>query len=256
MRSLNTILNKKYRKKLLKLTHFKKRLKKIQSLLKVYGISCNVKDEWGFYQVEVIYESILNKQEFENTYFATYASMHDYWNDLDYQERRHQMNVDIDRMRRELKSFPCEGEEIYIPMFDQRMNRIYRQEIVMLELKQYGKFIKNFQDIIYNNLYGCLPYKYNFSSCLFITGDDSAYSLYSPDLNRIYFIQNETCVDYISFDSMKSASSTFEEIRAISSAYMEKDLEKIIDLLLNSNLISERMKNKLSRYYKKSKLQI
>ena len=99
-----------------------------------------------------MYEGIINKKKFEDTYMTTYVSMHDYWGTLDYQERKHQMNVDIDQMRKELKSFSYKGEDIYIPMFDQRMNRLYTQEIVLMELKQYQNLMMSSKRI-YTGLY-------------------------------------------------------------------------------------------------------
>ena len=156
-KNVEEVLHKKYHKKLEKLNAYKEKLKRMQMTFREYGVGCVIKDEWSYYQIEIIYESILNKKKFEDTYLTTYVSMHDFWHDLDYQERKHQMNVDIDLMRRELKSFPYENEDIYMPMFDQRMNRLYVQEIVLMELKQYHRYIKKFDDVIQKNMYGILP---------------------------------------------------------------------------------------------------
>ncbi len=108
-KNVEEVLHKKYHKKLEKLNAYKEKLKRMQMTFREYGVGCVIKDEWSYYQIEIIYESILNKKKFEDTYLTTYVSMHDFWHDLDYQERKHQMNVDIDLMRRELKSFPYEN---------------------------------------------------------------------------------------------------------------------------------------------------
>lgn len=251
MKTLSDILAKKYHKKLDKLPSYKQKLLEMQRLFKEYGIACVIKDEFSFYQIEYMYEGILNKQKFEETYLTTYVAMHDFWSDLDYQERKHQMNVDIDHMRKELKSFPYEGEEIYIPMFDQRMNRLYTQEIVLLELKQYGRFTKKFDDVIQKNLYGILPYMYNFTSCLFICGDDGYFSIYNPELNRLYFIKEFTCTSTLSFHPQKSEETSFDEIKVIAEAYMKGDEAAVIDVLKASNLIEESVKKKIQKYEKK-----
>lgn len=251
MKTISDILSKKYHKKLEKLPFYKEKLLAMQKLFKEYGIACVVKDEFSFYQIEYMYEGILNKQRFEETYLTTYVSMHDFWTDLDYQERKHQMNVDIDQMRKELKSFPYEGEEIYIPMFDQRMNRLYTQEIVLLELKQYGRFTKKFDDVIQKNLYGILPYMYNFTSCLFIHGDDAYFSIYNPDVNRLYFIKDFACIGTLSFHPQKSEETDFDEIKQLAQSYMEGNEEALAQMLCASSLVDEGVKKKLQKYIRK-----
>lgn len=251
MKNLEEILNKKYHKKLEKFSSYKEKTKQMQTTFKEYGVGCVIKDEWSFYQIEIIYEGILNKQRFEDTYLTTFVSMHDFWEDLDYQERKHQMNVDIDAMRKELKSFPYEGEEIYLPMFDQRMNRLYTQEIVLLELKQYKRFVKKFDDVIEENMYGVLPYVYNFTSCLFICGDDHYFSIYNPDVNRLYFIENYHCTHTLSFDPAKSDATNYEEIKQIAEAFMVNDETMCANLVVQSALVHDGMKKKIDKYLKK-----
>lgn len=251
MKNVATLLRKKYNKKLEKVSSYKEKTNTMQKLFKEYGITFQNKDEFSFYQIEIIYESILNKQKFEDTFLSTYVSMQDFWKDLDYQERKHQMNVDIDKMRLELKSFPYEGEEIYIPMFDMRMNRLYRQEAVLLELKQYGRFIRNFDDCIQKNLYGIYPYMYNFSSCLFIGGDAAYYSIYNPDVNRLYFIKDYECIDTLNFDPNKSECTNFEEMKHIAQLYMDKQEEELANSILAGDLIEDKVKKKLEKYIEK-----
>lgn len=251
MKNVREILAKKYHKSLRKVTSYKARLFEMQKLFKEYGIACVMKDEFSFFQIEIIYESILNKQRFEDTYLTTYVTMHDFWEDLDYQERKHQMNVDIDRMRKELKSFPFNNEEIYMPMFDERMNRLYTQEIVLLELKQYGRFQRKFDDVIQKDLYGINPYMYNFTSCLFICGDEKHFSIYNPDLNRLYFIEDFVCTSQLSFDPSKSGDTDFETMKHIAQLYMRQEEQELAKLLIDSNLINEHIKKKLNKYIQK-----
>lgn len=247
MKSLEDILNKKYHKRIEKLSVYKEKLKEMQKIFKEFGIACVVKDEWSFYRIETLYEGIKNKKAFEDTFLRTYVEMHDFWNDLDYQERKHQMNVDIDQMRKELKSFPYEGDDIYIPMFDPRMNRLYTKEIVLLELKQYKRFITKFDDVIKENQYGVLPYIYNFSSCLFVCGDEQFFSLFNPDVNRLYFIENYHCTHTLNFDPVRSGNADMAELHDIATAYMYNDEGLCAQRIVDSMLISEYMKKKVGK---------
>ncbi len=253
MKSLEDILNKKYHKKIEKLSTYKEKLKEMQSTFKEFGIACVVKDEWSFYRIETIYEGIKNKKAFEETFLRTYVEMHDFWNDLDYQERKHQMNVDIDQMRKELKSFPYEGDDIYIPMFDPRMNRLYTKEIVLLELKQYKRFITKFDDVIIENQYGVLPYIYNFSSCLYICGEEHFFCIFNPDVNRLYFIENFHCIHTLNFDPARSINANMEELRDIAEAYMRNDESLCAQRIVGSMLVSEYMKKKVSKLIRRQR---
>jgi len=251
MKNIEAILNKKYHKKIEKLSIYRDKLKQMQMTFKEYGIACVVKDEWSFYRLETIYEGILNKKVFEDTYLTTYVDMHDFWADLDYQERKHQMNVDIDKMRKELKSFPYEGEDIYMPMFNVRMNHLYTKEIVLLELKQYKRFVHSFQDVIIENEYGVLPYMYGFSSCLYICGDNHYFTLYNPDVNRLYFIENFHCTHTLNFDPLKSEQSSFAEMKEIAELFMKNEEDSCAKAIIDSELVSDSIKRKLEKYLKK-----
>lgn len=253
MKSLEVILNKKYHKKIEKLSMYKEKLKEMQKTFKEFGIACVVKDEWSFYRVETIYEGIKNKKAFEDTFLRTYVEMHDFWEDLDYQERKHQMNVDIDQMRKELKSFPYEGDDIYIPMFDPRMNRLYTKEIVLLELKQYKRFITKFDDVIIENQYGILPYIYNFTSCLYVCGEEHFFCIYNPDVNRLYFIENYHCIHTLNFDPARSINADMAELREIAEAYMRNDESLCARHIVGSMLISEYMKKKVSKLIRRTR---
>ena len=114
MKNIEAILNKKYHKKIEKLSIYRDKLKQMQITFKEYGIACVVKDEWSFYQLETIYEGILNKKAFEDTFLTTYVDMHDFWADLAYKESKNQMNVDFDIMSKELQSFTYVGMDKYI----------------------------------------------------------------------------------------------------------------------------------------------
>lgn len=248
MKKIYKILNHANDKKLLSFKSYKERMSVMQKLFKEYHIAGVAKDEYSFYQLEIIYESLLNKMKFESRFLETFVQMHDFWKDLDYQERKHQMNVDIDQMRAELKSFPFDGEEIYMPMFDKRMNHLYTEEIVLLELKQYGRYTREFADEVKENLYGILPYQYNFTSCLYIGGNNDDFCIYNPGINRLYFIKEQRCVITISFDPTFADAQAIESIQKIVQAVLANQPLALIDAILEANVVKEKTMKKLQKY--------
>ena len=63
MTKVEQILQKKYKDKVLKLAAYKKKLSKMQSFLKEYGIPCNPKDDISYFRCEVLYESIFKEMQ-------------------------------------------------------------------------------------------------------------------------------------------------------------------------------------------------
>lgn len=251
MKTIEDLLNKSYDKKLEKLPYYKHRIHEIKQCLSTYGISSSYSDEFTFYQLEIIYESIKNKERFEDTYVHTYVEMQGFWQELDYHERAHQMNVDIDRMRKDLRYFPFGKDEIYMPMFDARMNRLYVHDIVMLELKQYHRYMKTFADLIQPHLYGILPYLYHFTSCEWISGSEASFLLYDPHIHRLYQIENQICTHRLCFDSTIEDSFDLALLKEIGDAWVQEDENTLCEILLESTLIEEKVKKKLIKLQKK-----
>ena len=146
MKTVYDILNKAYDKTLLDLKEVRQHHRKVCELLEEYQVPHDGKRDDDVIQCEILYESLMVKRQFEDVFFDTYVKMYDYWYDLNYLERKAQMNVDIDRFVSELRHFEAEGETIYMPAFAPGFNHLYHTEIVLLDLKQYHRFIRECAD--------------------------------------------------------------------------------------------------------------
>ena len=142
MKTIYDRLNKVYDKTLLDQKDIRKHYRTICDLLEEYQIPHDGKSDDAVIQNEIVYESLLVKRQFEDVFFDTYVKMFDYWYDLNYLERKAQMNVDVERFVKELRHFEADGETIYMPAFAPGFNHLYHTEIVLLDLKQYHKFIR------------------------------------------------------------------------------------------------------------------
>ena len=115
-------------------------------------------------------------------------------------ERKQQMNVDIDACKKDMKFFMYEDEEIFMPCFDTRMNHLYHTEIVLLDLKQYHAFIRDFEKEIKDDLYGVLPYEKGFTSTQVYAQMGDSFVVYQPMIHRFYYFLHGHYTSCLSLD--------------------------------------------------------
>lgn len=252
MKRVEKILNKKYGKPLIAQKAEKKKFLKIKEYLQTYQIPCEEKTDCDILQYEIIYESLLVKRKLEEVFLDTYVNMHDYWNDLTYVERKRQMNLDINRVLASFKKFYVGDEMICMPCFEAEFNHLYTTEIVLLDLKQYHTYIRTFANNVKQNLYGVLPYEHGFSSCNVLAQDETGFVLYHPTCSRLYHYKEHRFHSYLSFDPNCALEEENEAvIKQIAVFMLLEDESQMIDLILASHLIKEKMKKKLFSYQKK-----
>lgn len=250
MKSLLELLNKTYDKKLADHKQYKQELENMKKVLKEYEVLCSESSDADCFRYELIYRSIQIKQRFEDTFFDTYVKMFDYWYDLTYLERKKQMNVDIEQLKSGLISFPFEQEEIFMPSFDAKFNHLYNTEIVLLDLKQYHAFIRTFHAEVKENLYGVLPYEKGFSSCQVITQMGNSFVLYQPLIHRLYVYEDGVMKRWCSLCE-KQGEPAGEELKEAAMLFMLDREQDLAASLLQSSLINDKMKKKITKWMKK-----
>ncbi|MEG1475250.1 MAG: RNA polymerase subunit sigma [Longicatena sp.] len=250
MKTLAQILQKKYKQTIVKNPETKKKIQKMSNHLKEHKITFAKIDDETYLQMEIIYGSVLIKERFEDVFFDTYVKMFDYWNDLTYLERKKQMNVDVERLKEGLSCFMSGNQAIYMPCFDERFNHLYTDEIVLLDLKQYHAFIRDFSQEVKRNLYGSKPYQYNCTSATLMSESTDGFVLYLKSMNTLYLYKNHHEVDKLCFD-MKKVPEDETILKKIANNLLYGQEEEIISLLIESELISERMKKKINKYQQK-----
>lgn len=249
MKNLYTIVNKKYDKPLLSWREEKAKYTNIKACLHMFQIPCDKTGDDDLIQYEIIYQSILVKQKFEEVFFDTYVKMFDYWYDLTYLERKQQMNVDICCLCEEVEHFSYKQEKIYMPCFEPSFNHLYSTEIVLLDLKQYHPYIKTFANEVRKNQYGVLPFHHGFSSCEVIAEHETAYVLYHPTCNRLYLYRDNAYVTCLSLDPKCSKEQEIgDRLRQLASFMILDDEQQMLDCIIESNLIKSKMKKRLLAY--------
>ena len=257
MMKVAKLLNKKYHKKLIDYKDYKKELVAMQQELKKYNILATCESDDQCFYIEMVYQSLKIKQRFEDVFFDTYVAMFDYWYDLTYLQRKYQMNVEIDKLKAELASFTYDGKIVYMPCFSVWLNQLYANEIVLLDLKQYHTFIRTCEKEVKNHLYGYECYDHNFCSAMVLAHrSTSEYVLYHPVVKRFYLYRHDVFQYAISIDP-KLAEMPMAILTAFANALLDDDEAEIIDMLLDCDMIKDRMKKKIKKYqYKKIKKEV
>ena len=250
MKTYVELLNKTYDQKLENHKEYKKTLKEMKSFLTENKVSCTKSDDIDCLRYEIYVSSIKNKQHFEEVFFDTYVKMYDYWYDLTYKERKQQMNVDIDACKKDMKSFVYEDEEIFMPCFDDRMNHLYNTEIVLLDLKQYHAFIRDFEKEIKDDLYGVLPYEKGFTSTKVYAQMGDSFVVYQPLIHRFYYFSHGHYASFLSLDP-KIEEVKDEQLRMAAMLFLLGREEDLAQMLVESSLISDKMKKKISKLLEK-----
>lgn len=254
MQKLLKQLNKQFDTQLIKNSTYQKFLDTMHSFLKEQQMDWKNEHEFSCFQNEVLYYSLLNKKQFEDTFRSVYVSMFDYWRDLDYQERKHQVNVDIDRLKPTLRSFRFHDQDIYLPIFDERMNRVYRDEMVLFDLKQYGRFKTDFKDILVTeDYYGDILYQSDFCSCCYIATCEKGTVLYHPLVNRLYIVSKGTCVDTISLDPACVDQVDDGKLQILISCYVSDDVISMMEFMIEQKLVKDKFAKKLMKQLSKMK---
>lgn len=250
MKTTAQMLNGIYDKRLLEDRKFRKEYRKVTALLETYGLPFEGKSDDDVIQNEIIARSIEIKQRFEDVFFDTYVKMFDYWYDFSYQERKQQMNVDIDRFKEGLTYFETAEGKVYMPCFSERFNRLYHTEIVLLDLKQYHVFIRDFASEVARYRYGALPYQYGFSSAICVQESGQEYVVYHPQSHRLYHYKEDGLQNTLSLDP-RCACDDQQVLQKIAAAFLNGDEDSLVEQLINSDFIGKKAHKKLVKYQKK-----
>lgn len=249
MKTIYEIVNKAYDKALLNHKEFRKQYHTITELLQEYDIPHDGKSDDEVIHNEIIYRSLLIKQQFEEVFFDTYVTMFDYWYDLTYQERKKQMNVDIARLCEQLAHFEADGETIYMPAFDASFNHLYHTEIVLLDLKQYHRYIRECAKEVNGYRYQAEPFRHGFSSCELVGEKKHRFVIYHPLMHRWYVYEEKRLITTLSSNPECEVKQAWKQ--TIAQALLAEDEEPLVKLLEEYGIIGKHPQKKLRRLLQK-----
>ena len=139
------------------------------------------------------------------------------------------------------------GKIIRIAFFDELLNSLYENEMIVFDLPQYFKLEKIFSNrMIDVNNYKAEPFKAKFSSAIFLSENNKSYVLFNEHTKSLYYMIDN--VNYLKFQCDRYKNNehfTFTRLLPISHAILSNDEIKVIDELLKSKLCSPLINTKL-----------
>lgn len=239
MEKLLKILHKKLDKKI-KNKEMQNKTKLMKEVFEKEHIHYIAKNAFSYYENEVIFHSLLNKQAIEKAYMEGYTKMYDYFDVLDFKEKQRLMNYEIHECLKNLPYLSFREDKIYIAFFDEKLNRIYQNEMVLFALKQYRRIMHDYQDLWKENYYGNEVYKSSLSSLEFIEQNDCKSCFYDSKTNRFFFLENDLFYDYITFEVVDNAIK-----RTFALAFFDENYEEMIAILNANGCINDKLAKKL-----------
>ncbi len=243
MEKISKLLHKKLDRNTKKDKHLLAMKTTFETLWKEFKLPYKDADEFDYYRNEVVYRGIENKKIIEDAYFQGLAKMNDYYFTLEFKEKQRMMNYEIHESLKELPHFHYVDDCIYIPFFDQKLNRIYQNEIVLFDLKQYRRIVHTFDDLLVFNQYGYEVYRSSFSSLTLIAEYENKAALYDAYTKRLFFIENDNLIDFITIVT----NDELDVLRELSIAYFYSDKNKFVEVLSISKNIDDKLTKKLNK---------
>ena len=250
MEKIYKLLHKRYDRNFSKSTRVKHKREEMEKLFKAYKIDYNENDELDFFNNEILYQGIVNKQKLETAHFEGRILMHDFYETLDYNEKRRLMNYEIEKAKTGSPFAISEGQTIYIPFFNRKMNQIYDNEMVLFDIKKYSYYKNNFKQIMIRFLeYGNIFYNEAFCSVVLIYEDKNTIALFDRTMNCLYFIIDSKLVNHLTLIKKKDSSI----LKALSFIYFNESIEVFIEHLIVLELIREKDAKKIRKLLRKGK---
>jgi len=234
--------------------HLQQEYRVIKKALTKYGIQCGFSNDQAFFDLEIIYTSLLNKQTFESLYEKLKNELFEIWQYFEYNERKACIDHEMLQAKLATKYFYNANDKIIrIAFFDELLNALYENEMIIFDLPQYFKLEKVFADKMINvNTYQYRPFEAGYSSCQYLDHNESGYVIFNIYTKSIYVNYYQKGFFQLAFDKHKDLRHfTNETLQMIAKAILSEDEEAIVRSLIESHLCSVYIDHKLANYLHK-----
>lgn len=217
-----------------------------------------IKSELDFFNAAILNESLKNKRLFEETYERERKELSDLWPTLSYQERNKLINIKINDVKKRCKSFTSvKGTRIWIAFFDELLNTLYDKEMNIFDLEQYFNLYKDYKSRMISSFeYGITPFKDEFIDVKVIDSSENKVIFYYEPLKSIFLLS--TAKDQWELTKLclyKEYTLNIEDYAkfiVLMNALGDRKMFVLIDELLDSSLISDKVRNSLIKFRRKS----
>lgn len=221
------------------------------------GKKLTLKTELDYIRASVIYRSLDNKQKLEASYILVRDGLNDFWNTLDYTERKRIVNIDMQKTMESLPSFFSKkwGVDVFISFFDERLNELYSSEMVMFELRQYNQLTHQYKEFIVDNGdFDFDVYNGEFVPTLYLNKEGNKVVLYNKTLQKLFVVEGEEVYSFPLLDSSANNKAVTNEILLpLADLLIKNDMQEFMKLAKSFGLYSESFtEGILKKYNKKS----
>ena len=102
MKHIKKILAKENHFNLKKSQGYKSDINDLKKSLKAAHFKVKIKDDFDFFQAEILYRGLLNKNTFQNSYEKTRYQLIDLWDSINNNERLDFVNRDLEKIKHNL----------------------------------------------------------------------------------------------------------------------------------------------------------
>ena len=235
--------------KLLKCNEIKRFIKENTLYLNRYHISLPIKKDEDYFYFEALIQTLKNKEVFEGSFVKSYDDMYDYWQTLNYQEKKRMINADLEKNIQDLKYVLIDDQKQYVPVFNEKINAIYEKEMVLFELKQYNQLRFDCKEMIDKDTITLPMIQYEFTSLEYICGSEKDYWCYCKVNHLIYHFIDSKIIDIFPIIQFNGKSNELIELISL----YQKDEIVFIQFLIEKQWISEKMIKKMNKILERRK---
>lgn len=236
MKQLIKLCEKDSNESLLKMEACKRQLTLMQNQFKADKLNILIKTDLEFFYAQFIYRCILSKQAFETVFFKSCYEMNDFWSTLNYLEKKRLINIEIDQLMETLPYVVRSNKKVFIPMFDERMNDIYRDEMVLFELKQYAQLRFEYENLITQKTLSSDVIEKGFTDLMLIGEGENILFCYCKLNHRLYVLENNGLKFSLPLSQCEEPSELVELLPIL----MQEDEVKALEMILAHRWLQEK----------------
>lgn len=231
----------------------KKNINLIQTKFAKYKIEKKIKTELDYFLALIELQSLINKEAFEKCFEDNRTALFDYWENLSFQERNRLILIELNKVKNESRYFTYNQKPIWIAFFDELLNSLYNNEIAILELPQYFKLYKQFQDrTISVKTYGLQAFREEFIPIIVLIQNDHHLVFYYHLTRSLYYINNDyTLIRYSLCKDLCQIQPLKEDLKPLAFKISSQNEDDILDEFIRSSLVNDKTKNRLIKFKNK-----
>lgn len=236
MKHLIKLCEKDSNENLFKIEACKRQITLMQELFKADKLNLTIKTDLDYFNAQFIYRCILSKHAFETVFFKSCYEMNDFWSTLNYLEKKRLINIEINQLMETLPYVVRNDKKVYIPMFDERMNDIYRDEMVLFELKQYAQLRFEYESLITQKTISSDVIEQGFTDLMLVGEGENVLFCFCMLNHRLYVLENGD----MKFSLPLSQCDKPSELAELLPLLIQADEVKALEVILEHQWLQEK----------------